>query len=753
MYYSAYLLQFICFNELNIIMKEGNMMKEEISKIEGIFKVIIFQGDNNYTVAKFVINDKEEKTMTVTGYLGEILEDTPYRLFGEYKEHPRYGMQFDITSYERILPSDDESLVRFFSSSIFPGVGKKAATILVSSLGNDAIQIIKDDADVLRQIPSLKEKQIKSILEGIKSNISMDDSIVFLSQHGMTLRNIMKVEAVYEDKVIEIIKENPYRMVFDIDGIGFKTADKIAKGLGFLEDHPYRLKAAIISVMNDITMSSGNSFTNRQEISKFMYRNFECFSEEALDDLLMELRQERMIYVDEDDYYPIEQYDAEVGIAKFLSHFPFVEEEKMDFSIIGKELALLEEKFAIKYETKQKQAIEHFFDESFSIISGGPGTGKTTIVRAIIELYKKVCPMQKISLCAPTGRAAKRLGELSQVETSTIHSLLKWDLETNRFGINEEDPLDCNLLIIDEFSMVDAYLFYNLLKASHYVGKILLIGDEDQLPSVGPGFVLKDLISSECFQVSRLSKIFRQAEGSDVVKLAMQIKSGNCDILDQGQDVKMFSCQNFQVKEQVIKIMENAFSKGYSDNDVQVLAPMYNGVAGIDALNKALQDLCNPNSNNKKELHIGYRIFREGDKVLQLKNQPDDNVYNGDIGKIVEIIYENDDYSKKNRIIIDFEGIIVEYTNENFAVITHAYCISIHKSQGSEYPIVIMPILKDYAYMLQRRLIYTGISRAKKSLVLLGNRSILENGINKEERHPRKTNLKERICACLNKNI
>lgn len=729
-------------------MKEGNRMREEVSKIEGIFKVIIFQGDNNYTVAKFIINDKEEKTMTVTGYLKEILEDTPYRLYGEYKEHPRYGMQFNISSYERILPNDDDSLIRYFSSSIFPGIGKKAATILVSALGNEAISIIKEDADVLRQIPALKEKQIKSILEGIESNISMDDSIVFLSQHGMTLRNIMKVEAVYEDKVIEVIKENPYRMVFDIDGIGFKTADKLAKNLGFLEDHPYRLKAAIISVMNDITMSSGNSFTTRQEILKFMYRNFEGFSEDTLDDLLIELRQERLIYVDEDNYYPIEQYDAEVGIAKFLQHFPYVEEEKVNLSIIGKELTLLEEKFAISYEEKQKEAIEHFFNESFSIISGGPGTGKTTIVRAIIELYKKVCPAQKISLCAPTGRAAKRLGELSQVETSTIHSLLKWDLETNRFSINEEEPLDCNLLIIDEFSMVDAYLFYHLLKASHYVGKILLIGDEDQLPSVGPGFVLKDLIASECFQVSRLSKIFRQAEGSDVVKLAMQIKSGHCDILDQGQDVKMFTCQNYQIKEQVIKIMENAFSKGYSDNDVQVLAPMYNGVAGIDALNKALQDLCNPKSDDKKELHIGYRIFREGDKVLQLKNQPDDNVYNGDIGKIVEIVYEKDDYAKKNRIIIDFEGIIVEYTNDNFAVITHAYCISIHKSQGSEYPIVIMPILKDYAYMLQRRLIYTGISRAKKSLVLLGDRFILENGINREERHPRKTNLKERICAC-----
>ena len=726
-------------------MKEGNLVEQEISTIEGIFKVIIFQGDNNYTVAKFILNQKDEKMMTVTGYIGEVLEDTPYRLFGEYKEHPRYGMQFDVSSYERILPNDDDSLIRYFSSSLFHGIGKKAATTLVKALGSDAIKIIKEDPEVLLQIPSLKEKQRESILEGIKNDISIDDSIVFLTQHGMTLKNIMKVEAVYENEAISIIKKNPYQMIVDIDGIGFKTADKIAKKLGFEEDHPYRMKAAVVSVMNDLAMSSGNTYMHKNEILKVMYRNFENFNEELFDEQIQDLIQERLVYVEEDCFYPIEQYDAENGIAKFLYQFPYVEYEQADEKELKKELTSLEEKFAITYEEKQKEAIQQFFAHPFSIITGGPGTGKTTIVRAIIALYKKLFPEQKISLCAPTGRAAKRLGELSQVETSTIHSLLKWDLETNRFAINEEEPLDCDLLIIDEFSMVDAWLFYNLLKASRYIGKILLIGDEDQLPSVGPGFVLKDLIASQCFQVSRLSKIFRQAEGSDVVKLAMEIKEGNCGILDTGQEAKMFTCLNYQVKDQIIKIIENAFSKGYDDNDVQVLAPMYNGVAGIDALNKALQELCNPKEEGKRELHIGYRTFRENDKILQLKNQPDDNVYNGDIGKIVEIIYEKEDYAKKNRIIVDYDGVIVEYTSDNFAVITHAYCISIHKSQGSEYPIVIMPILKDYSYMLQRRLIYTGISRAKKSLVLLGDRHILQEGINKEERHPRKTKLEAKI--------
>ena len=721
-------------------------MNEQLCYIEGMFKIIIFQGNNRYTVAKFILNNKEEKQMTVTGYLGEVLEDTLYRLYGEYKEHPRYGMQFQIVSYERIMPSDEDSLVRYFSSSIFPGIGKKAASLIVETLGKDAVNLLKADADIIYQVPKLNMKQRISILEGIKSDITLDDAVVFLTQHGMTLKNIMKVEAVYEEKTVEIIKKNPYQMILDVDGIGFKTADKIAMNLGFSLEDPNRLKAGMVSVLNQIVMASGNTYASKEEFLQLVQKNFSIY-EEQFDELIVSLIQDRLIFKENNDYYPIAQYDAEKGIANFLLNFPYVPHEMIEVNEILALLNELQEHFSIQYEEKQIDAILKFFDSSFSIITGGPGTGKTTIVRAIIALYKQLFPENKIHLCAPTGRAAKRLSDLSQVETCTIHSLLKWDMETNSFGVNEEDPLDCDLLIIDEFSMVDSWLFYNLLKASRFIGKILIIGDEDQLPSVGPGFVLKDLISSDCFPLSRLTKIFRQAEGSDVVRLAMEIKNGECDILDDGHDVKMFPCMNYQVKDQIIKIVENAFSKGYSDTDVQVLAPMYNGVAGIDALNKALQSICNPPSEMKKEIQVGYRIFREGDKVLQLKNQPDDGIYNGDIGKIVEIVLENEDFEKKKRIVVDFDGILVEYTNDNFSLITHAYCISVHKSQGSEYPIVIMPILKDYTYMLQRRLIYTGVSRAKKSLVLLGDKKVLEMGINQEERYPRKTKLTKRITS------
>ncbi|WP_277556599.1 ATP-dependent RecD-like DNA helicase [Breznakia sp. PM6-1] len=710
--------------------------------IEGYFSVIIYR-NNNYTVAKFRTNEKDEKTLTVTGYIGEILEEQPYRLYGDYLEHYKYGMQFQVESYEKVLPNDDSSLIRYFSSSLFSGVGKKAASKLVAQLGSDAIEIIKDDPSVVYQIVGLSDKQKDSICEGVQNSI--DDSIVFLTQHGISTKNVLKIEAVYEDRAIQVVKENPYQLITDIDGIGFKTADKLAMSLGFDENDPKRIKAAIVSIVLSLSMQSGNTYEEKDVVFKRVSKEFDFCNEEMFDDYLQQLEIERLLHIEGNDIYHITQYDAEKGISDFLVNFPYGETAKVDTGELDKKIEELSDKFNIHYDTKQITAMKVFFEESFSILTGGPGTGKTTIVRAIISLYKDLFPYSTIALCAPTGRAAKRLGELGGIHATTIHSLLKWDLETNVFAVDENSPIEANLIIIDEFSMVDSWLFYNLLKASHNVAKILIIGDEDQLPSVGPGFVLKDLIGSNMFEVTRLDKIYRQSEGSDVIALAHAMKDGELLDFHQQNDVKMFSCENYQVKDQIIKIVSNAFEKGYQDLDIQVLAPMYNGVAGIDALNKSLQGLCNPSEAGKNELRLGYRVFREDDKVLQLKNQPDDGVYNGDIGKIIEIVDARNDIDHQNRIIVDFDGIFVEYTSENFNNITHAYCISIHKSQGSEYPIVIMPILKDYIYMLQRRLIYTGITRAKKSLVLLGDEQVLKKGINRTDYHTRKTKLLERL--------
>lgn len=712
--------------------------------IEGFFSTIIYKSDL-YTVAKFKTNDKNEKYLTVTGYVGNIYEDRAYRLHGTYVEHYRYGMQFQIQSYEIVMPNDESSLIKYFSSSLFSGIGKKAATRIVSQLGKDAIDLLKDNPDIIKQIVGLSDAQRESLRDGIKN--SVDESILFLTQYGVSNKNILKIEAVYGDEAIQKIKNNPYQMIMDIDGIGFKTADKIAMQLGFDAMDHNRIKAAIVAIVLALSMKSGNTFESLDTVFSELRKQLAFDDETLFLKYVDELHMDRQVFVEGKDIYHISQYDAEQGIVSFLKSFPFYERdpEVKDEVFIKDKIQAIASYFQIEYGERQVAAIQTFYDAPFSILTGGPGTGKTTIVRAIIRLYKELYPFSPIALCAPTGRAAKRLGELGGIDATTIHSLLKWDLETNVFSANEENPIQAELLIIDEFSMVDSWLFYNLLRASHQVKKILIIGDDDQLPSVGPGFVLKDLISCQHFPTTKLDKIYRQSEGSDVIRVAHDIRQGILTDFSLMQDVRMYESLNYQVKDHVLRIVASAFEKGYSDLDIQVLAPMYNGVAGIDALNKSLQELCNPVSSEKTEIHFGYRIFREGDKILQLKNQPDDGVYNGDIGKITTIIRADDSFHRQNEIYVDFDGTEVLYTNENFINITHAYCISIHKSQGSEYPIVVMPILSDYAYMLQRRLIYTGITRAKKSLILLGDAGALKKGIARVHLHDRKTKLLQRL--------
>ena len=724
---------------------------EECIEIIGKFVSIRYRNDyNGFTVARFRLHELNEKDCVVTGSFATLQLDVLVSLKGRYVEHEKYGVQFVAESMDKVLPKDEDSLVRYFSSALFHGIGRKTAEMIVSELGNDAIQKIKENPDVL--IPLFKkknDKRIQAIINGIDENDEVDDSIVFFNKLGLGVRNIMKLEVAYGADAANVVKHNPYQMIEDIDGIGFKTADKIAYSLGFDSDHPYRLKALLLSVLLDACMGSGNSYLELDEFmsifSKRLRKEGLSLSEEETADFMDELKMERLIIIEDQRIYHSTQYDAEKGIATFLASFPYVQELEVLLDDLEECLKEVEAEFAITYEQRQKQAIRDFFNESFSILTGGPGTGKTTIVRGIIALYRHYYPYNNIALCAPTGRAAKRLSECSDVMATTIHRLLKWDLESNTFLVNAQEPITADLLIIDEFSMVDQWLFYNLLLASKQVKKILVIGDEDQLPSVGPGCVLKDLIASQCFKVCRLEKIFRQSQGSDVVELAHEIRQGSCHALDHGHDVAFFECRNYQVKDQILKIVNNAFEKGYADTDIQVLAPMYSGVSGIDGLNLALQKLCNPPAAYKAEIRLGFRTFREGDKVLQLKNQPDDDVYNGDIGRIVEIVLAQDDFNHQNRLFVDFDGITVEYTQENFNVLTHAYCVSIHKSQGSEYPIVIMPILSEHAIMLQRRLVYTGVTRAKKSLVLLGERAAFERAISHQERKGRNTTLEYRI--------
>ena len=718
-------------------------MSEELLSIQGKFQHIVYQSDNHYTVARFKLYDLEEKTIVVTGYLSEIEKDTLYVLHGNYVEHYRYGMQFQIATMEKQLPTDYDSVISYLSGPLFPGIGKKMAESVVNTLGVECLEHLREDISLLDAVPRMNEKKKKVIQDGLNVQDDLQEAIAFFSTHGLGIRNIMRLDRIYGKEALNMVKENPYRMVEEVDGIGFKTADKLALSMGFEYNDPRRMEAALLSLCLGECIKEGDSYLLYDELKEKAQKEFEGMMD--FDAALDALQMRRQLIVEENRVYHHTQYEAEEFIAEYLNTPLLDLEEHFDDSVISEQLHLLEEEVGISYDEKQVEAIHTFFKKDIMILTGGPGTGKTTVVRAMVDLFQRLYPYYTIAVSAPTGRAAKRLTELTGVHATTIHRLLKWDLESNTFGVNANEPLSEDLLIVDEASMIDQWMLYNLLAAGRNFKKILIIGDEDQLPSVGIGAILRDLIASEKFTLVRLEKIFRQKEGSSVIELAHEVKQGKCDNLESLREVRFIPATQYDVKDYIIQLVNAALEKGYEVNDIQVLSPKYSGVSGIDSLNHALQKFLNPPSEYKRELTVGYRTFREGDKILQLKNQPDDDVYNGDIGTLAEIIYANEGDNKTNVMLVDFDGTIVEYTPDFFQNITHAYCVSVHKAQGSEYPIIIMTVLKADQFMLSKRLIYTGITRASKSLILIGEREAFEKGIQTMERHERRTTLQMRL--------
>ena len=717
-------------------------MKEELVKINAkVVHVVYHNEDNFYTVLRLKLNDENEKSLTATGFIQNIEPDILYNFYGQYVEHAKYGMQFNIQSYEKPLPSEREGIIRYLSGIQFPGVGQKTAKKIVEYLGDDCLSMIRNDLSVLDEL-NLSQKIIDSIKDGLaQEDSSMEELIQFLNVHGIGIRNIIRLNKAYGKEALEKLKENPYRVIEECDGFGFLTADKIAKSIGVEDDDPRRMYAYLISLCMNMCMKTGDSFVKTEALQE----QYEKAGFTSFEELLQKALFNRQLVKEDNRIYPITQYQSEEGISDFLVHFPYYEIQKVDKELLSNYLEELQQDFAITYDETQKEAIFDFFDHPFSIITGGPGTGKTTVVKAIVTLFKMLYPTSEIICSAPTGRASKRLSELTDCASKTIHSLLEWDLETNTFGKNEKEPVLADLLIIDEFSMVDNWLFYNLLLASKRIKKICIIGDENQLPSVSPGCVLRELIESQLFPVIRLNHIYRQKDGSDVIQLAHDIQTSIPNFDDYHDDIAFFECSAEDIKNKIVFIVKDALDKNYSLSDIQVLSPIYSGPVGIDILNKTLQETFNPKDTFKREIKTGYMTFREGDKILQLKNQPDDDVNNGDIGTLVEIESSEENENGKTTLYVQFDETFVSYTLDNISNITLAYCISIHKSQGSEYPIVIMPIVNSHYHMLQRKLIYTGVTRARQSLILLGSKNAFIKGIETEERHERESSLKEKL--------
>ncbi len=731
----------------------------------GTYKQSIFSSENGYVIGLMRVKDTDmesmkdyiNKTITFTGYFHELTEQDNYYFFGQETVHPKYGFQFVVERYERVKPEDKDGIVEFLSSDLFKGVGEKLAQSIVNTLGESALDKILDDKSNLLLVPKMTMKKADSIYETLMKYEESHKMIVYLTELGFSMRDALLIYNTYKGNTTMILEHNIYRVIDDIEEITFPKIDAIVKRKELSIDQDLRIKACILYVMRDLTFKNGDTYLNLGEIveATCYYIGYDV-GEKLVEELLCELNGEMKVEILDNRYYLEEIYEAQYSVIDRVSRL--LSKDKKVYKDFQKELSALEKESGITYNDKQKDAIKKALTNNIVIITGGPGTGKTTIIKAIVNLYRILNKYKEkdlngvISLLAPTGRASKRMSESTDFPASTIHRFLKWNRENNRFAINEYNPDFSKLIIIDEVSMIDLPLMDSLLKGLTEDIQLVLVGDSNQLPSVGPGMVLKDFIDSELIDVIKLDVLYRQKEDSYIPELAREIREDDLgDFLSTRDDYTFLTCSSNSIISNLPKICNQILEHGYDYKRVQVMAPMYAGANGIDNLNKILQEVFNPASKTKNELKVGDVIFRENDKVLQLVNIPDDNVFNGDIGIITSIRHGNTTKSGKNEITIDFDGNLVTYQPKDFVNIKHGFIISIHKSQGSEFDVVVIPISRSYQRMLYRKLIYTGITRAKKKLILIGEPDAFTYSVHNHQENIRKTDLLENLLSrCIN---
>ena len=690
--------------------------------IEAILEGYLFKNEETgYCVASLSGGIK------AVGTLPNVKVGEKLKLTGEYEKHSKYGDQFKVESFSIIYPTTIKGITRYLGSGLIKGVGPATAEKIVGVFKENTLDVLDTNIDRLLDVEGIGVKKLELIKKSWEEQKAVKEIMIFLQSFDISPTYALKIYRTYGVNSVRIVQDNPYQLTYDIWGIGFKIADTIGKSAGFSEDHPKRIKSGIIYVLNEAS-GEGHVYLPMNELLKKCY---EILNVDLTDSLLLfrEMVEQNLLNIVEENVYLSHYYEAERNI-----------ENKIKALCAGstefKEKELKSIRLNPRYSEEQLEAIRNSITNKILILTGGPGTGKTTALKGIIESYKQL--KKKIMLAAPTGRAAKRMSEVIGFEAKTIHRLLEYNPQDNLFLHDEDNPLETDLLVVDEVSMIDTLLMNNLISAVSLITTLVLVGDVDQLPSVGCGNILHDLIQSEIIPTVMLTKIFRQAEESQIVVNAHKINRGEFPTILNNESTDFFlipESDNSKIAEIITELCEKRLPDKYNFDpvkDIQVLTPMYKGDAGANNLNCKLQDVLN---SKKVLLTRGERSFKIGDKVMQLRNNYDKDVYNGDIGLIHNI--DMDD----QKLEINFNGKIVPYEFLERDDITLAYAITVHKSQGSEYPCVIMPITTSHYMMLQRNLLYTAVTRASKMMILVGSKQALAMAIGNKKAKKRNTSL------------
>ena len=718
---------------------DGIKEDKELQEIKGQIERITFVNEHDgYTVAKLKVAGKQE-LVTVVGYMGYTSPGDVIRAKGRWVRHPRYGNQFLVLSYSSEVP-DEDGIEKYLGSGLIKGIGPVMAKRIVNKFGKETLDIIDEDIDRLKEVEGIGDRRISMIKKAWEEHKEIRDIMIFLQQHGISSSYAFRIYKKYKDESIKVVKENPYKLAMDIFGIGFIKADRIAERLGFSKESEQRIMSGIIYILQQVT-EEGHVYCPYEELIERAEKMLEV-NRNLIENAFTKLQLRGEIVKDEDAVYLTQFYICETGIAKKLIRLM---EMPKSIRRINTEKAIewVQKKLRIRLAERQKEAIRIVAENKVLIITGGPGTGKTTVINAIIKIFSQIGA--KVLLAAPTGRASRRMTETSGYEAKTIHRLLEYSPERREFKKNERSPINCDMLIIDEASMIDTPLMYHLVKAIPLNATVVLVGDINQLPSVGPGCVLKDLIASGMFPVVELNEIFRQARESLIVINAHRINAGEFPIFkSERKDADFYFIEQEDPEKgisTIVELVKKRIPKKFGFDpieEIQVISPMNKGVIGAENLNDRLQDALNPCS---VYITRGNRKFKLKDKVIQIRNNYEKGVFNGEIGRIVKIDPENQE------VWVEFDSGVVIYDYSELDEINLAYAISVHKSQGSEYPAVVIPVFIQHYVLLQRNLLYTAITRGKRLVVVVGTKKAFIIGIRNNKIQRRYTKLSKRLAS------